>query len=72
MRLSGPEGNVSVDIPPPQAIGAWIEWYNTSYLHSTLGYRRHARWNNIIYSAIALSLRSLDKWGALHLHSALG
>jgi putative transposase len=22
-----------------QAIGAWIEWYNTRYLHSTLGYR---------------------------------
>ena len=22
-----------------QAIGAWIEWYNTRYLHSALGYR---------------------------------
>ena len=21
-----------------QAIGAWIEWYNTRYLHSALGY----------------------------------
>jgi len=49
-----------------RALAAWVEWYNTRYLHSALGYRTPAPWNNNINSAIALSPQSLDKWGALH------